>query len=199
MDQISKIFQADGQRIGDWMQTYSGIQYWPCDPRVDEVCIEDIAHALSNICRYAGHCKSFYSVAEHSVYVSLIVPPEHALTALLHDATEAYVVDVPRPLKRFLTNYKEIEQRNWMAIADKFNIPHDMPQCIKDADNAVLLAEKEYVMGPQPHPWAHMPLPEGLQDAADSAMLGHLSMACLPDAAKARFMERYNEITGKES
>jgi len=189
----------NSNRLGDWISTFSGVQYWPCDPRPSEVCIEDIAHALSNICRYAGHCKSFYSVAEHSVYVSLIVPPEHALTALLHDATEAYCVDVPRPLKRFLTNYKEIEQRNWVAIADKFSLPHDMPQCVKDADNAVFLAEKEYVMGPQPHAWAHIELPEGMQDAADSAMLGYLSMACLPEAAKARFMERYNEITDKES
>lgn len=184
------------QRHGDWMQTFTGVQYWPVDPRPDDVCIEDIAHALSNICRYAGHCKSFYSVAEHSVYVSLIVPPEHALTALLHDATEAYIVDVPRPLKRFLTNYKDIEQANWVAIADHFSLPHDIPQCVKDADNAVLYAEKEYVMGAQPAPWADIDLPDGLIDAADSAILGVGMGSCahLPDNAKVLFMERYNEI-----
>lgn len=185
------------ERYGDWMQTYTSIQYWPFDPRSEDICIEDIAHALSNICRYAGHCKSFYSVAEHSVYVSLIVPPEHALTALLHDATEAYVVDVPRPLKRFLTNYKEIEQANWCAIADHFGLCREMPQCVKDADNAVLLAEKEYVMGPQPKPWAHIDLPEGLVEAADSAILGLGMGSCayLPERAKELFMERYTELT----
>jgi len=184
------------ERYGDWMQTYTGKQYWPIDPRPEEVCIEDIAHALSNICRYAGHCKSFYSVAEHSIYVSLIVQPEHALTALLHDATEAYVVDVPRPLKRFLANYKEIEQSNWIAIADKFGLPHEMPREIKDADNAVLLAEKEYVMGPQPHAWAHIDLPEGLVEAADSAILGLGMGSCayLPERAKELFMDRYQEL-----
>lgn len=182
-------------RNGDWMQTYTGKQYWPIDPRPEDVCIEDIAHALSNLCRYAGHCTKFYSVAEHSVYVSLIVPPEYALQALLHDATEAYIVDVPRPLKRWIKGYADIEEMNWHAIAECFGLPVQMHQSVKDADNAVLLAEKEYIMGPQPAPWAHIPLPDGLIDAADSAIVGHLSIACLPDQAFNRFMERYAELT----
>ena len=71
--------QAVSARKGDWMQTYTGRQFWPIDPRANEVHIEDIAHALSMMCRYNGHCRTFYSVAEHSVLVSQHVPPEHAL------------------------------------------------------------------------------------------------------------------------
>lgn len=100
-------------RRGDWMQTFSGRQFWPCDPRADEVCIEDIAHALSMQCRFAGHVRKFYSVAEHCVRASWIVPDRFKLAALLHDAAEAYVVDLPRPIKRQpeLRAYLHIEER----------------------------------------------------------------------------------------
>jgi len=146
--------RADGeQRRGNWMQTYTGRQFWPIDPRPEEVDLDDIAHALANACRFAGHCESFYSVAEHSLLVSLVVPPEHALTALLHDATEAYLVDIPRPLKPYLPGYKELEARVWDAIAQKFELPREMPPCVKDADSALLLAEQQQIMKPAPAPW----------------------------------------------
>jgi hypothetical protein len=144
---------SESGRNGNWMQTYSGRQFWPLDPRADEVRIGDIAHSLSNACRYAGHCEAFYSVAEHSVYVSQIVPAELALCGLLHDATEAYLVDIPRPIKPYLTGYKEIEDRLWLAIAAAFGLPEEMPAEIKAADNAVLLAESEQIMKPHPAPW----------------------------------------------
>jgi hypothetical protein len=144
---------GDGRRRGNWMQTYTGHQFWPLDPRPEEVFIADIAHALANACRFGGHCNSFYSVAEHSVLVSQVVPPELALMGLLHDASEAYVCDIPRPLKPFLTGYKEIEERVWRAIADRFELPHEMPQAIKDADNAVLLTEAKAIMKPHPAEW----------------------------------------------
>lgn len=140
-------------RAGDWMQTASGRQFWPLDPRPEEIYIEDIAAALSKLCRYGGHCAWPYSVAQHSVYVSHQVPREHALAALLHDATEAYCADVPRPLKRHLTGYAEIEQRIWCAVAAKFKLPEQLPQCVHDADNAVLLAEKAQIMLPSPAAW----------------------------------------------
>src|SRR5438128_12538670 len=83
---------------GDWMQTYTGRAFYPLDPRLDDICIEDIAHALSMLCRYGGQCQEFYSVAEHSVLMSYAVNPQHALWALLHDATESYMGDLIRPL-----------------------------------------------------------------------------------------------------
>src|ERR1017187_10636100 len=75
--------------------TFSGIHFWPLLPNPADIRIEDIAHALSNQCRFAGHAREFYSVAEHSVRVSQLCPPEDALWGLLHDASEAYLTDVP--------------------------------------------------------------------------------------------------------
>jgi len=132
------------------MQTYTGKRYYPVDPRADEVDIIDIAHALSMLCRFGGHCNRFYSVAEHSVCVSHLVPREHALLGLLHDATEAYVCDVPRPLKLSLPEYKDAEHLNWLAIATHFGLPFAMPACVKHADNAVLYAEQQVLMRPDP-------------------------------------------------
>jgi hypothetical protein len=137
-------------RKGNWMQTVTGRAYWPLDPRPDEVFIEDIAHALAHTCRYGGHCSRFYSVAEHSWLVSYLVPCHDALAALMHDATEAYVTDVPRPLKKNLTNFKDIEALNWHAIAERFDLPHELPQTVHDADNAILFTEQRELMLPSP-------------------------------------------------
>lgn len=140
-------------QVADWLQTYTGRQFYPTAPRAEDVNILDIAHALSNTCRYGGHCEWHYSVAQHSYYVSFEVPKEYQLEALLHDATEAYCVDVPRPLKKSLTNYKEIEDRIWTAVSERFNLGEKLPECVHWADNAVLLAEKEQLLKPSA-PWA---------------------------------------------
>lgn len=169
------------ERIGDWMQTASGRQYWPLDPRAEEVTLFDIAHALSMQCRYGGHCSHFYSVAEHSVLVSRMVPREHALTALLHDATEAYCADVPRPLKRHLSNYAEIEALNWRAIAEAFMLDEEMHPSIKDADNAILANERDALMMPTPKPWPGVAVP-GVHIECWS-----------PERASAEFRKRYLE------
>lgn len=175
---------SNGNRLGNWMQTYSGRQFWPLDPRPEEVFIEDIAHGLANACRYAGHCLKFYSVAEHSVLMSYIVPARLALVALLHDATEAYVVDVPRPLKPYLPGYQNIELKVWKAIAARFGVAEKMPDEIKVADNAMLLAEQAQIMAPPPAPWnipgvaANTPIP-----------------CWSPDVAKQMFLNRFKELT----
>src|SRR5437868_2917508 len=124
-------------RKGGWMQTSSGVAYYPLDPLPGDINIEDIAHALSNLCRFGGHCRRFYSVAEHSILVSRVVPRQHALQGLLHDATEAYMVDVPRPLKVELDNYARIEDLNWRCIAAVFGVPYEMHESVKRADNDV--------------------------------------------------------------
>lgn len=131
---------------GDWMQTYSGRRFYPLDPRSAEVDREDIAHALSLLCRYGGHVDRFYSVAEHCVLMSQAVAPEHALAALLHDATEAYVCDVPRPLKRQLVGYGDIEERVWGVIAIRFGVDLVLPLEVKAADNAILITERTALM-----------------------------------------------------
>lgn len=136
---------AEPPRVGSFMQTYTGRKYWPMDPKPHEVYIEDIAHSLSLQCRYAGHCIKFLSVAEHSVliarYLAAKHAPEVALAGLLHDASEAYCVDIPRPLKPYLTNYKEIEESNWKAIAARYRLSAEIPAEVHDADNRIIADE----------------------------------------------------------
>jgi hypothetical protein len=141
-------------RIGDWMQTFTGIQFWPLDPRVEEICIEDIAHSLANQCRFAGHVREFYSVAQHSVLVARLVPQEFKLWALLHDASEAYLVDLPRPVKRHSRmgeEYREIESRVMLAVCERFGLPPLMPACVHAADDVLLMTEKRDLMGHHAH------------------------------------------------
>lgn len=141
------------QRKGDWMQTATGKAFWPADPRPDEVCIHDIGHALANICRYGGHCREFYSVAQHSVLVCRALPPKWQLWGLLHDASEAYVADVPRPLKLFLPNYRELEDGVMSAITTHFGLDPEMPAEVKRVDNAILATEAEQIMLTPPRAW----------------------------------------------
>jgi len=167
-------------RKGDWMQVASGRPFWPFDPRADEVHLDDIAHGLSMLCRFGGHTKRFYSVAEHSVWCSLIVPREHAMQALMHDATEAYCVDIPRPLKRGLSNYAEIEAGIWEAVCERFGLVRDLHESVKVADNAMCLAEARQIMSRPEIGWSATGI------AAD------VTVQCWsPDEAKRRFLERF--------
>lgn len=137
---------------GDWMQTYTGRAFYPFDPVPEEIDIEDIAHALSMLCRYGGHSNVFYSVAEHSVYVSTLLPQELKLVGLLHDATEAYLVDMPRPIKKGMPQYRDVEDRLWTAVARRFDLPEVLPQAVHDADVAMLFAEQSQLLKPSPLP-----------------------------------------------
>lgn len=131
-------------RHGDFMQTYTGRQFFPMDPKPNEVCIRDIAHSLSLQCRYAGHCRRFYSVAEHSVHIArwlVGVAPEAALWGLLHDASEAYLIDVPRPVKPFLTGYKAAEAKVMAAVCARFGLPIEMPAAVHEADERIIADE----------------------------------------------------------
>lgn len=141
-------------RLGDWMQTVSGKAVWPLDPRPEEIDLEDIAHALSMQCRYAGHCRKFYSVAEHSVLLSRAMPTvELKRWALLHDATEAYLVDLPRPVKRNMPYYAVAEEYLMAAIAERFGLSGEMPPEVKDADNRILVDEMRQLMRTPPMAW----------------------------------------------
>lgn len=175
--------KVDDSRKGNWMQVFSGRQFYPLDPRPEEIDITDIAHALSLQCRYAGHCLNFYSVAEHSYHMSHIVPPEHALTGLLHDATEAYCIDIIRPLKPHLPGHAEIEANLWSAIAARYGLPPVMPDVVKHYDTAILHAEREQNMFPTDHDWS---LPPEKPD---------VEIHCWdPPVAKRMFLERFMEL-----
>lgn len=139
---VEEFVKATGLRVGGWLQTFSGQHFYSMDPRTDEVHIEDIAHSLSLQCRFAGHCIRFYSVAEHSVLLAWWLyrhaGPQTALACLLHDASEAYLVDVPRPVKPFLAGYKEAESKVQAAIMERFGLPAEMPRAVKEADDWII-------------------------------------------------------------
>lgn len=170
-------------RAGDWMQTFTGRQFWPLDPRSEEIFIDDIAHALSLQCRFGGHCLQFYSVAEHSVHIARFVAPEHQLWALLHDASEAYIVDVPRPLKRYLSGYRDAENALMAAICHRFGLPLDMPAEVHEADQRIIQDERVNLSASVVE-WSAPPQPLGIR------------MECWsPERAKAEFLATFAALT----
>ena len=126
--------------MSNFIVTRSGRRFYYEDITEDSIDIDDIAHALSNTCRYGGHIDRFYSVAQHSVIVSELVPAEYRMAALLHDASEAYISDIVSPAKRMLGDYQKLEAKITEAINKKFNIDtHN--EIIKKADLNALYAE----------------------------------------------------------
>lgn len=126
--------------------TFSGKYINFLDPSVNDYDIVDIAEGLGKICRFTGHSRVFYSVAQHSVLCSYNVPKEYALEALLHDATEAYLGDVSSPLKALLPEYKNLEQLHYTAIAKKFGIPEATSDVVKYVDLVLLKTERRDLM-----------------------------------------------------
>jgi hypothetical protein len=148
-----------------WIQTYTGLAFDLADPKPEQVAIEDIAHALALIPRYAGHCRFHYSVAQHSVMVASIVAatdPALTLTALLHDAAEAYLGDWSSPLKAMMRGRHELalggdeqlplqlEELVERVIGQRFGVDLSRNPLIKAADLVALATEKRDLFGPSP-------------------------------------------------
>lgn len=129
-------------QTGEWITTASGRSFSLHDPQPSDVCIEDIAHALSNLCRWTGHTRNFYSVAQHSMLVAEKLPAEAKLHGLMHDAHEAYIGDISRPLKRYLGSelIKQLESRIDEAIFIRFGID-PYYELVHDADSRMLATE----------------------------------------------------------
>jgi hypothetical protein len=169
-----------------WIQVYTGQAFYPFDPRTEEINIIDIAHALSMQCRYSGHVNSFYSVAEHSVHISRAVDPEYALWGLLHDASEAYLVDIPRPLKPLLPQYKEAEKQVMKCIIEHFGLyPTIEPLQVKKFDTQILINERNSLMGKSAKEW-------GLQGEPIPDV--HIR-GWYPDVAERFFLDRFTELS----
>lgn len=153
---------------------HSGILFDVFNPQVENIHIIDIAHALSNLCRYGGHCPRFYSVAQHSYLCSLMDgTPQEQLEFLMHDASEAYMVDLPRPIKRNMQNYRDIEEKLLSVICERFKLTYPLTESTHAVDNEILHYEYDnFYTNPNPgfDFWT-------------------------PEKAKIKFLERYNELT----
>lgn len=147
-EQKDPLSHRDSLYNGNNIRTFNGKYVDVFNPDIDTIDIIDIAHALSNTCRFGGHTYQFYSVAQHSAQVASLnmVPDELKLTALLHDATEAYMCDIPRPIKRNLQEYKKVEDKLMEYIAKKFNLVYPFPDIIKAADNYMLEFEHKHII-----------------------------------------------------
>jgi len=149
----------------DWIQTFTGKKFFPLTPDPELICIEDIAHSLSMQCRYNGHSKQFYSVAQHRVILSqkFFSSRDMQLAALLHDASEAYLSDIPRPLKNLpqFAFYRQVEDRLSQLIYSRFGVKIDRDEqaLIKAYDNEMIYHEvsSENIMSPVHTDWQMPP------------------------------------------
>lgn len=128
------------------IRTFTGLSMNVFEPTPEMICIEDIAHHLSMHCRFGGATPEFYSVAQHSYLCSTIVKRRYKLAALLHDASEAYLQDIQRPVKVELTNYFEIEDALMKVIAEKFGFAWPLERPVQEADEKMLLFEWEFIV-----------------------------------------------------
>ena len=179
---------------GPYLQTVSGRWVNPFDPDPEQLDAGDIARALANQCRFGGHSRVFYSVAQHSVIVSELVERrggdvEDAFAALMHDATEAYLGDMPHPLKHRSALgrvFKAAEDDLELAIRDRFGIKPNVPE-IKRVDRALLATER---LAFSAEDW-HWPELEGVEP------LDIELRAWAPDEAARAFAERYSVLAAR--
>ena len=176
----------------DFIETASGRRFRPLDPTEGEISILDIAHALSNQCRFSGHTRVHYSVAEHSVRVrnllaSLGASREVQLWGLLHDASEAYLVDIPSPLKHTeaFAAYRVAERALQIAVCVAFNLPTEEPEIVRMADGVLLATEARDLMPYRPEHWA---------DLIHEALPGKIK-PWPQQVAKMEFLEAFQELT----
>lgn len=182
--------ELERNRAHGWIQLHSGKKFYPMAPTEEDITIRDIAHSLSHMCRFTGHCKSFYSVAQHCVLVSYLVDSDFALCGLLHDASEAYLVDVPKPLKRLpvFAGYRELEGKLQTMIFEKFGwCGGEVPE-VKKVDTQMLATEARDLMSPLHPEWIQpcAPLPITITP------LG-------PNEAKMLFLDRFKELILRQS
>ena len=159
--------------------TATGRNINPLALKIEDVDIYDIAHSLAMICRFNGHSRIVYSVAEHSVLVSTFCPPELALEGLLHDAAEAYLGDVPTPLKRQWPEYQAAERRAQSVITKCFGLPAEMSSAVNVADKRAIEIEMPRLLAPVHSSIAIAPL-----------------CGFSPDKGREAFLARYSELTG---
>lgn len=176
---------TSNKRIGSWISTYTGKRFYPLDPRPDEIDISDILHALSNQTRFAGHCSNFYSVAQHSVLVSSMCSKENALWGLLHDASEAYLIDIPSPLKKSdaFKPYVTAEKKLMDVICDVYGLSHQMPAEVHEVDKKIFATEARDMTISQGRGWtlSHEPYEFHIKPWS-------------PEIARVKFLSKLHEL-----
>lgn len=180
-----------------WIQTATGGKFWPLDPKPEDVCIYDIAHALSQLCRFTGHTKKFYSVAQHSVLVSQACGPCGWIDArwgLLHDAAEAYLNDIARPVKRtvMMDGYRDSEEKLIACIAERFGLSLPIPSSVHHADRVLLLTERRDFM----HPLEWSETNREAWNLSGAEPLEKVILPWTPEEAEMKFLLRYRELFG---
>lgn len=169
------------------VETYSGGYFDFRYPHTSRYTIEDIAHALSQLCRFTGHTRRQYSIAQHSVLVSLLVPREHAYPALGHDMHEAFLQDISSPLKLLLPDYRALEHTTQEAVLARYGIELPLHPCIKQADRIALVTEKRDLMS------------RGLErlwtEFADITPWRRKILPLPARMAKQLFLDRFRELT----
>jgi hypothetical protein len=166
-----------------WIRTYTGRKTNPVHLKVSDIDIVDIAHALSNLCRFTGHVKFHYSVALHSLTVSRLCSPKNKLWGLLHDATEAYINDIPSPLKcqKEMSQYRFIEHNAKNVIAEAFNLPSQIPMEVDIIDKTIVHDEGRLL-------FKEWDLPRGHESViSDIPQLD-------PEYVKLLFLETFNNL-----
>jgi hypothetical protein len=161
-------------------------------PKADEVNILDIALGLSRSNRFNGHSSHPYNVAQHSIICSYYpqLTPEQAMEALLHDAGEAYIGDMPRPAKALMPQYYDLENAIMDAVAERFNIPNPMTDMMRHIDNTILMTEKQYLLKPSKHKWSVVEHPLDAETLSPDvfAEINH-------EIAFSFFLLRFNELS----
>lgn len=175
----------DGRRTDGYIRTFTGRKVFIANPSPDSIIIEDMAHSLSQMCRFTGHCKVFYSVAQHSVYVSWICAPEHALWGLLHEGGEQHFSDVSTIGKRLpgMEAYRAYEANSRTITAVKFGLQANEPPEVKTADNLLLVTEQRDLM------W-------GGERSSQLQPLNHRIKPWSCRKAERVFLLRFAELTG---
>jgi 5'-deoxynucleotidase YfbR-like HD superfamily hydrolase len=169
-----------------WLQMHSGKMIDLLNPKVEDILLTDIAHSLSNLCRFNGHI-DYYSVGQHSILVSKIVSPKNSLYGLMHDAPECYLGDIPTPLKSYLNGrYNKLEKAWMKAVCNRFDLSEGEPDEVKEADKILLVTEKRDLMVDQSVDWGYKQSP-----------LKETIIPLTPRQAKWAFIERFLEISGR--
>lgn len=170
-----------------WIQTYTNKKFDLVSPDPDSICIEDIAHALSHQCRYTGHTRKFYSVAEHCINVARLVAPGQELAGLLHDATEAYTGDLNTPLKRMCPDFIKVQDNIERVLCEKFEVDYPYHESVHVADRACLVRENEMLFDFAVDNWT-----ERYRQDVELDRCWILGLP--PDQAERYFMLHYNKM-----